>query len=281
MKVTYVSCFCTNEIPSGNPAVVVEEFAGDDHDKQKLATKLNFPVTVFVEKMGSKFLLRFFYPLREMPLCIHGSLSAAYVLMEQQGLAYLHALTKSNQELLFKKSKDVVQLEISQGEVLPIPFLRNDLNKMLGVECRNVLNKNLPNCISTIGSPKLLVPLVSYPILAEIEPNFSFIKQWSIDNNINGLYVYTDDTRDEKVDFIARGFNPKGGDNEDAATGVAVGALYTALKYSDNKEIRVKQGEFIKKPSYILASSNQGKLFIGGKIRIDSAPLCMTQNSHH
>lgn len=270
MKVTYVSCFCTNEIPSGNPAVVIEEFASNDNDKQKLATKLNFPVTVFVEKIDGQFLLRFFYPLREMPLCIHGALSAAYVLMNGQGLIHLYAITKSNQELVIAKSKDVVQLEISQGEILPIQFLREDLNKMLGIEYQNVLNTNLPNCISTIGSPKLLVPLLNYEILAKIEPNFAFIKQWSISNNINGLYVYTNDTRDDEVDFIARGFNPKGGDNEDAATGVAAGALYTALKYSDNKEIRVKQGEFIKKPSYILVSSNQGKLFIGGKIRINS-----------
>lgn len=269
VKATYVSCFCENEKPSGNPAVIVEEFLGDDGDKQKLATKLNFPVTVFVEKVNNRFLLRYFYPIREMPLCIHGSLSAAYVLMKQQKLTSLHALTSSNQELFFKKSNDIVQLEINRGKVLPIPLLIDDLNKMLGVDYQNVLNKNLPNCIATIGSPKLLVPLVDHHILATIKPNFDLIRQWSIDNNINGLYVYTNDTYNKKIDFIARGFNPKGGDNEDAATGVAVGALYTALEYSDNKVIRVKQGEFINKPSYILASGDQNKIYIGGKIRID------------
>jgi len=268
MKVTYVSCFCTNAVSSGNPAVVIEEFVGDDIDRQKLATKLNFPVTVFVEKIDDQFLLRFFYPLREMSLCIHGSLSAAYVIMGQQGLTCFHALTKSNQELLFKKSNDdVVQLEIERGTVLSISFLKDDLNTMLGIECQDILNKNLPNCIATVGSPKLLVPLLTYDDLTQIKPNFDFIKQWSIDNNINGLYVYTDDTHDEKVNFIARGFNPKGGANEDAATGVAVGALYTALK--NVKKIRVKQGEFIGKPSNLFASSNQGKIFVGGKIRID------------
>lgn len=270
MKATYVSCFCINEIPSGNPAVVVEEFLGDDIDKQKLATKLNFPVTVFVEKMNNKILFRFFYPLTEMPLCIHGSLSAAYVLMEQQRLTQFHALTKNNQELIFRKLNDLVRLEINPGKILSFAFLYDDLNKMLGIGYQNIVDKKLPNCVATIGSPKLLVPLLNYQILAKIEPNFAFIKQWSVSNNINGLYVYTDDARNEEVDFIARGFNPKGGNNEDAATGVAVGALYTALKYSDNREIRVKQGEFIKKPSYILASSTQDKLFIGGSIQIDS-----------
>ncbi len=270
MKVTYVSCFCTNEIPSGNPAIVVEEFTGDDSDKQKLATKLNFPVTVFVMNQDNYFLLRFFYPSREMPLCIHGTLSAAYVLMKQRGLNQIHVLTKSNQKILINKLDDVIQLEVDKGEVCSVPFSMEDLNKMLNIEWQNVLNKNLPLRISSIGSPKLLVPIMHYETLAKIKPNFAFIRQWSINNNINGLYVYTDDTHDDKVDFTARGFNPKGGDNEDAATGVAVGALYAALKYSDNKEIRVKQGQFINQPSYILASSKQDKLFIGGKIRVDS-----------
>jgi trans-2,3-dihydro-3-hydroxyanthranilate isomerase len=269
MNLTYVSCFCIdNLLSSGNPAVVIEEFSGNDIDKQKLATKLNFPVTVFIEKIADQYLLRFFYPLREMSLCLHGSLSAAYVLMKQQDVTCFHALTKSNQNLLFKKlNDDVVQLEVDKGTVLPISFLKEDLNTMLGIKYQNVLNKNLPHCIATIGSPKLLIPLLTYDALTQVKPNFDFIKHWSINNNINGLYVYTDDTHDDKVNFIARGFNPKGGAHEDAATGVAVGALYTALKNA--KEIRVRQGEFIKKPSYIFASSIQDKILIGGEIRVD------------
>lgn len=43
---------------------------------KKVATELNFPVTVFVENQNNNFLLRFFYSSREMPLCIHGTLSA-------------------------------------------------------------------------------------------------------------------------------------------------------------------------------------------------------------
>ncbi len=269
MKITYVSCFCTNEIPSGNPAAVVENFVGNDQDKQKLATKLSFPATVFVEYRDKNTILRFFYPSREMPLCIHGTLSAAYVLMHEKKLNALRILTKSNQEMLIKRLKDIVQLEIDPGAVLSIAFAMDDINKMLNIDYHDDLNKNLPNCIASIGSPKLLIPLKYYESLATLKPDFAFIKQWSVNNNVNGLYVYTDDVRDEEADFIARGFNPKGGDNEDAATGVAVGALYTALKYSDSKKILVKQGEFINKPSYILASKNQNKLFIGGRIRFD------------
>ncbi len=224
MKITYVSCFCTNEIPSGNPAAVVENFVGNDQDKQKLATKLSFPATVFVEYRDKNTILRFFYPSREMPLCIHGTLSAAYVLMHEKKLNALRILTKSNQEMLIKRLKDIVQLEIDPGAVLSIAFAMDDINKMLNIDYHDDLNKNLPNCIASIGSPKLLIPLKYYESLATLKPDFAFIKQWSVNNNVNGLYVYTDDVRDEEADFIASDIRRKAlnGDMEQDDRNLAV-----------------------------------------------------------
>lgn len=270
MKIYYVSCFCTDQIPSGNPVAVVEGFNQDDQQKQILATKLNLPVTVFVTSMEKKFLFRFFYPAREMPLCLHGALAAAYVLMNKLGLADLQAITIEQKELFFSKdSSNIIRLTIERGKILPFQLSSVDLDKMLGVS-QAVLDKSLPFVVATIGSPKLLIPLSTYESLAALKPNFVFIKDWSLKNNINGVYVYTHDTRTKDIDFIARGFNPKGGSDEDAATGIAARALYTALDYDSAREICIQQGEFIQKPSRLSISGNKNNLFIGAMVRQDS-----------
>ena len=123
MQLTYASCFCTDQSSSGNPAAVVEEFPGDDCAKQQLATKLNLPVTVFVEKVNNIFTLQFFYPVREMPLCIHGALVAAQFLMAKLKLDEIYAETKDKHKLIFTREDDAVQLEIDRGEVIAFNLL--------------------------------------------------------------------------------------------------------------------------------------------------------------
>jgi PhzF family phenazine biosynthesis protein len=268
MKKTIISCFCIANSPSGNPAAIVEEFNGSDTDKQQLATQLNLPVTVFIEYLNQTPIFRFFYPAREMSLCIHGALAAGAILMRQSNKIAIQAITKNQQSLIItQKLKGTVYISVERGNSLPNAISLNDIDQMLNIKSDSILDKELPFCVATIGSPKLLVPLLSYDALASLKPNFDAIKQWSLSNAINGLYIYTRDVRDPAFNFIARNFNPKGGSNEDAATGVAAGALYEALKI--NTEIQISQGEFISQPSCIKVYGEKNKIFIGGKVRIE------------
>ena len=202
-----------------------------------------------------------------MPLCLHGALAAAYVLMNKSGQTELQATTIEQKELTFsKKSSNIIRLTLERGKILPFQCSSINLDKMLGIN-KDALDKCLPYVVGSIGSPKLLIPLATYESIAVLKPNFAFIKDWSLENDINGLYVYTQDTRVKGIDFIARGFNPKGGSDEDAATGVAAGALYTALGYNSENEICIQQGEFIHKPSRLIVSGNKDNLFIGAIVR--------------
>lgn len=79
---------------------------------------------------------------------------------------------------------------------------------------------------------KLSVPLKSFELLDVLKPNFDWIAEWSKKNTVNGLYVYTKDVSNNDFNFCARGFNPKAGHQEDAATGVAAAALSLALKHN-------------------------------------------------
>jgi PhzF family phenazine biosynthesis protein len=116
--------------------------------------------------------------------------------------------------------------------------------------------------VASVGSPKLFVPLRSVEALATLHPNFDLIKQWSLDNGINGLYVYALESTDPLL-LQARAFNPKTGQNEDAATGVAAAAL--ALVFKEN--LIIKQGYFIGKPSQLMITYHHPEeIYVGGKI---------------
>jgi trans-2,3-dihydro-3-hydroxyanthranilate isomerase len=267
MKLNVISCFCTNDLSSGNPAAIIEEFDGNNEERKKLATKINYPVTVFIHYANQSPVFEFFYPAREMPLCLHGALAAGYILMKLYKTTSIQVVTKNQQELtISQKSNDLIFISVTRGKILGPSILFTDLDQMINVKSENLIDKNFPFCVASIGSPKLLIPLLSYDALASLQPNFDTIKQWSVDNHINGLYVYTKETRDQHFDYIARGFNPKGGNNEDAATGVAAGALYEAL--NAKKEIKISQGEFISRPSCLRIYSEKNKLFVGGKIHV-------------
>lgn len=236
-----ILCFCTSQTNSGNPAAVVENFSGDNSAKAVLAKKLNLPVTVFVSS-SKPSMLEFFYPIGQMPLCLHGSLAAALVTQQ------LKFITASGQILtVCHQDADIYQVQVqtqvcqnTPPELDTIQTLLNLSNQECGIDLQ------LPYCIASVGSPKLLIPLTDLKILKKLKPNYELIKQWSIEQQVNGLYVYVA-THLTATHFYARGFNPKTGNQEDAATGVAAAALASQLQ----KNITVIQGDVIGRSSEI------------------------------
>ena len=80
-----LNCFCTDLPNTGNPAGIVFDFPGDKIEKQKLAHRLQLPVTVFVDRADSPIpVLHFFYPDIEMNVCLHGALAAVFILLNQR-----------------------------------------------------------------------------------------------------------------------------------------------------------------------------------------------------
>jgi trans-2,3-dihydro-3-hydroxyanthranilate isomerase len=264
MEIDIINCFCTEETSSGNPAAIVKNFIADSNEKQKLAKKLGMPVTVFVSHIKNEnYNLEFFYPDTEMPLCLHGTMGAAYILLKDTALNNLVCITKSKSKLLIRNEGDIIQVLVSSDRVPEVIPNKLEICKMLNLKGINEIETEFPLTVSSVGSPKLLVPLISLESLARLKPNFDLIAQWSIKNQINGLYVYVKVSQDNTFDFYARGFNPKTGHNEDAATGVAAAALALFLK----KSILVGQGAFIQRPSEINVSYDCPKnIWVGGRV---------------
>lgn len=271
MRLNIVNCFCSNIKNSGNPAAVVVDYFGDRAAKQALAYKLNLPVTVFITKSdGSTPILEYFYPETEMPLCLHGTLAAASVLFTETSSSKLLCKTFQGNILTLFKEEGLAKVKVSAQVSPNILIAKNDICAMLNIKSASYLEVNLPLTISSVGSPKLLVPVDSLNTLAKLKPNFELIRNWSIKHQVNGLYIYTNETYSPEASFHARGFNPKTGYNEDIATGVAAAALALALK----KDIVVEQGHCLGRQSKIIVSyQNHENIFVGGKASIDKFPV--------
>ncbi len=262
MKILY--CFCTDLPNSGNPAGVIFDFPGDKTEKQKLAQQLQLPVIVFVNKADSPIpVLQFFYPNIEMSLCLHGALAAVFLLMNQR---QTNRITVSNTiGTLFEAIKldnQIAQIKVSAEPAAAYTPKLKILKQLLNLSDLGEISVDLPMAVASVGSPKLFVPLKSPEALANMHPNFDLIKQWSLDNQINGLYVYA---LESVIPLLlqARAFNPKTGQNEDADTGVAAAALASVFK----KNLIIKQGHFINKPSLLIITYHHPEeIYIGGKI---------------
>lgn len=265
MKLNRFFCFTREGVSeSGNLAIVIEEFTGQDHEKQNLATALNCPVTVFIENSETDLpLLRFFYPALEMELCAHGILAGAFLLMQRRKVNILQVMTRSGKMISLQRQENLVQLTLEKNPSVVVDLNLAAIQAMLRCTAEQ-LDPNLPLCVASVGSPKLLIPLRQRSTLDALQPDFALIKSWSHSLNINGLYVYTQDV--SEVDFAARGFNPKGGLNEDPATGVAAGALIAALLLTPQTDFSVDQGDSMGRPSRLYLSRREETILVGGRV---------------
>ncbi|MCM3791464.1 PhzF family phenazine biosynthesis isomerase [Domibacillus indicus] len=84
MKLYNVNTF-TEQAFSGNPAAVcILQEEKDDKWLQQAAKETNLPVTAFVHKtQSSSYMLWWFTPTTEIPICGHGTLASAYVLWKK------------------------------------------------------------------------------------------------------------------------------------------------------------------------------------------------------
>ena len=265
MFLKILNCFCTDSPNSGNPAGVIFNFSGNKTEKQKLAQQRQLPVIVFVDQVDSDIpILQFFYPNLETNLCLHGALAAGFLLMNQRRAEHM-TVSNTVGKLLqaIKLGNQIVQIKVSAEPAAPTynPDQRV-LKQLLNLADFNEISTDLPMTVASVGSPKLFIPLRSAESLATLHPNFDLIKQWSLDNKINGLYIYASESTHPLL-LQARAFNPKTGQNEDAATGVAAAALAVVFK----KDLIIKQGHFISKSSQLTVTYyHPEEIYVGGKI---------------
>jgi PhzF family phenazine biosynthesis protein len=120
----------------------------------------------------------------------------------------------------------------------------------------------------SVSRAKLLVPMVDWRALDRIAPDYEALWKLCDELKVSGLYPFTRHTDKKNADLEARQFPLRAGFPEDAATGVAAGALGAYVAQHDlgaragRHEFRIAQGYAMGAPSLIeaVAECDAGKV---------------------
>lgn len=199
----YIVDTFTDTLFSGNPTgICIVKNPLSDETMQKIAQENKFSETTFVQKTGNVYDLRFFTPLKEVPLCLHATLGAAYVIHHflVPAISTINFETKSGSLEVFCK-KDNYRICAPAFSYAPLPEIKG-IEDILGIQPKE-----------SYCSRDLLFILDSEEEVLNIKPNFDKMKELS-----QGLGVVVT-AKGTETDFVSRCFFPKLNVNEDMATG--------------------------------------------------------------
>ncbi len=203
----------TNELFKGNPAAVcVLDEPLSEELYQNIAAEMNLSETAFAISTEEDGLydLRWFTPEVEVPLCGHGTLSAAFVIFNNFcDRADLSFRSKSGLLKAFHE-KDKITLEFPSNK--PV---QTDINEGLSFALN--CDKEFKQFYSQESGFICLLFEQEGEVLS-LEPDFQQLRQMDFDFDIHGLIVTAKSDSDE-YDFISRTFVPWEGIDEDPVTG--------------------------------------------------------------
>lgn len=266
MNIQIVNVFSKNN-QGGNPCAIVDNACYLNIDEmQSMATQLNLPETVFIIPDENDYSLRFFSTKGELPLCCHGALGAAYYIFKSDiKKPFIIKIYQTQTHLDIKCKNSLISMSIiNNGKIMDDNVDLDIVSRLLAIDKTSIAT-HLPCVIASIGSPKLIIPVIGRSILFNMTPNLDLIGQWCKKYSVNGLYVYSKDTESPNSDYIGRNFNPLFSHQEDIATGVAAAALGLVLNLKkDNKKRNfiIEQGDNLNQPSQIDIAISTKKITI-------------------
>jgi PhzF family phenazine biosynthesis protein len=263
MDIQRFKCFGTDP-SSGNEALVIFDDATtkwSTAERQRFASEQKANACVFINQsedgMGP-YTLDFYYPHIRSPLCLHASLAAAHYLQTRDTRRYRgSALTVVNRQLLrFSRSGNELNISVLPSTVqTPVPNV-TVIAGWLGCAPSSI---KTPPSIASVGSPKLLVEMPSRQALYALRPNLNRICEWGKAAGVSGLYAYAHQDLNR---YEGRNFNHLDEALEDAATGVAAGALSAHL----GMNITLYQGAMLGNSCEINAHFRDGSIIVGGRV---------------
>ena len=257
MKIHRMLCFGRND-ESGNAALVVEDSALNEAERLNFAQQQDATASVFVgANAAGEMELDYYYPHSRSPLCLHATLAASAVFFERhpERGAVRYVTSMRRQPLEIERIGQQIFVGMSAQ---PCPSLTSDVAEtaqLLGVDSADLMR---PPQVASIGSAKLLVEVADQSVLAALRPDLTGIANWSRKHGVSGMYAYC--RVDEGV-YAGRNFNHLEPRFEDAATGVAAGALALSLERS----LTLLQGDALGQPCTLIARYMDGAVQIGGR----------------
>lgn len=257
MKLHRMLCFGRND-ECGNAAIVVEESALSETERQAFAQRQNANATVFVDvNAAGAQELDYYYPHVRSPLCLHATLAASAVFFERfPDVGRTRFTTRMRRQVLeIERDSDGIFIGVTAQSCPDWGVDVAAIAALLRVESADFAGT--PS-LASVGSAKLLVEVTTPAMLAAIVPDLAGIAEWSRKHGISGMYVYCL-LRDGV--YEGRNFNHLELHLEDAATGVAAGALALSL----GRSVTVLQGDALGQPCTLQARYKDGAVQIGGR----------------
>jgi PhzF family phenazine biosynthesis protein len=212
--------------------------------------------------------VRFFTVSSELAFCVHGALAAGFVEAMRRGCAVVTLAAADRLLRIARTHDDMAYLAlpavgISCVESDPAPVLA-----ALGLTACDVANDRIE--VASIGSPKWLVRVRDRAALTALRPDMRMLALASAKAGVNGAYVYVQGDEAAFAEILARGFNPHGGVDEDAATGSAAAALAWSLRDAlQQRWLTIDQGIGLTALNRIRVRIADGTIQVGGRIGHD------------
>lgn len=258
IKIYTLNAFAKSK-EGGNPAgVVLDADSLSQQDMQKIAQKVGFSETAFVQKSDkADFKVRFFTPKGEVNLCGHATIATFYLLAKKEFI---------KTGIYTQETKaGILKLEVKTDNVIfmnqNLPHFFEEVNKIEIAKSLNIspkiISSDLPVQIVSTGLRDILIPIKSLKDLHEIKPDFKEVSKISKKYNAIDYHLFTLETKLGSTAHC-RNFAPLYNIPEESATGTSNGALGCYLfknkKISNDqaKNLIFEQGYSMKKPSEIL-----------------------------
>jgi PhzF family phenazine biosynthesis protein len=208
----YIVDSFTDKPFKGNPAgVCVLNQTLLNEQMQLIAKELGLSETAFITQIEgqNKYLIRYFSPIMEIPLCGHATLAASKVVFEIfPEIEKIHFENIQGLDLMIKKYGETIEMEFPVYDTVP-QNTPEELLKALGI-------KEISNSEFNNETNILLLEIESSELLENLSPDFEKLKRSH--NSINGVLVTAISQRNG-YDFESRYFWPWSGTNEDPVTG--------------------------------------------------------------
>ena len=197
------------EVPlRGNPAGVclLDEDVSDEW-MQAVAAEMNVSETAFARPVEERFVIRYFTPAVEVPLCGHATLATAHVLWEERRVPEDARITFESKSgpLYSARESGWILLDFPADPVSPVKAPRG-IGRALGVEPKASVTQQAG-------------PHVDYDTEEEVrslKPDFAKLRAGSF-----GALSATATSDSAEFDFVSRFFAPELGIDEDPVTGAA------------------------------------------------------------
>jgi trans-2,3-dihydro-3-hydroxyanthranilate isomerase len=266
---------------AGNQLAVVEDGASlSDEEMQAVASEMNYSETTFVESGETNeggYDVRIFTPESEIPFAGHPTLGTAAVLRERfdAGDEIRLNLGVGQIPVEVRRTGDAETFWMTQNP----PEFGPELDHARLAEVLSLgesdLDDEWPVQVVSTGLPAVMIPVRDRDALGRVAVDHRRYDEFRADVDVENLFTFCPDPREEGHDFAARMFSPGHDVPEDPATGSANGCLAGYLarhRYDGSSEVTatVEQGYEMGRPSvlHLEARDDGGEVTVrvGGRV---------------